>query len=215
MAQGLVGKKVGMTQVFDQYGNLVAVTILEVGPNRVVQVKRRDGKEGYSAVKVGYGEIAEKKLNRPELGVFHHAKVAPARVLREFRMKDAELEGIEVGGELTVEMFRPGQKLDVCATTKGRGFQGVMKRHGFKGAKEKGHGTHEYKRHSGSIGQSAWPSRVIPGKRMAGQMGNDRVTQRGLQVVAVYPEQNLLLVKGAVPGAKNGIVTVNRSLGRK
>jgi large subunit ribosomal protein L3 len=215
MAQGLVGKKVGMTQVFDQFGNLVAVTVLEVGPNRVVQVKRRDGKDGYSAVKVGFGEVADKKLNRPELGVFHHTKVTPSRVLREFRVADAELDGVEVGSELSVSMFGPGQRLDVCGTTKGRGFQGVMKRHGFKGAKEIGHGTHEYKRHSGSIGQSAFPSRVIKGKRMGGQMGNARVTNRGMQVVAVYPDQNLLLVKGAVPGAKNGIVEVTRSVGRK
>ncbi|MGM0577066.1 MAG: 50S ribosomal protein L3 [Myxococcota bacterium] len=211
MARGLLGRKVGMTQVFDQDGNLVPVTVLELGPNRVVQVKRAEGKDGYDAVKLGFGEVRPEKLTRPEHGVFHRAGVEPTRKVREFRLSAEELEGFEVGQELTVDLFTPGQRVDVTGTTKGRGYQGVVKRHGFKGAKEHSHGTHEYKRHAGAIGMGADPARVIKGKQMAGRMGNDRVTVRGLTVVALHPEDNVLLVKGAVPGGKNGYVTVRAS----
>ncbi len=208
MARGLLGKKIGMTQVFDERGNRVPVTVLELGPNTVVQVKRADGPDGYNAIKVGWGEVSDKRLNRATMGVFKKAGVEPMRVLREFRVQSDFIDEFEVGQTLDVGMFERGEKVDISGTTKGRGYQGVVKRHGFKGAKEKTHGTHEYKRHGGSIGCSAWPSRVVKGKRMAGQMGNKRVTTKALTVVAVYPERNLMLVKGAVPGAKNGLVSV-------
>ena len=206
MSGGLLGKKIGMSQVFDQEGNLVPVTVLELGPNHVIQVKTADGKDGYNAIKVGYGTRKIAKVNKPELAVFKNAGVDPTEVIREFRVDGDFIGDYNVGDELGVAMFQPGTKIDVTGCSKGRGYQGVVKRHGFKGAKEATHGTHEYKRHSGSIGMSADPARVIKGKKMPGQMGNDRVTVRGLTVVAVHADDNILMVKGAVPGAKNGIV---------
>ena len=211
MAHGLLGKKVGMTQVFDQEGNQVPVTVLEMVPNTVVQVKTVEGKDGYNAVKLGSDTVDPKELNRPEAGVFHRAGTDALRHVREFRLSADEVGNYNAGDKLAVDLFTPGQKVDVTGTSKGRGFAGVVKRHGFKGAKEMSHGTHEYKRHAGSIGCSAYPARVIKGKRMAGQMGVDRVTVRGLKVVAVYLEENLLLVKGAIPGPKNGLVVAEAS----
>lgn len=212
MSIGLLGKKLGMTQVFDLEGELVAVTILELGPNAVVQIKSSEGADGYDAVKVGYGTTSFEKLNRPEGGVFLRANVEAHRNLAEFRVNADEVSDLSVGDFLKVTHFAPGEKIDVTGTSKGRGYQGVIKRHGFKGAKEMTHGTHEYKRHSGSIGCSAYPARVIKGKKMAGQMGNTRVTVRGLTVVAIHAEENVLLVKGAIPGAKNSLVTVAHSV---
>jgi large subunit ribosomal protein L3 len=211
VAHGLLGKKIGMTQVFDQEGNQVPVTVLEMVPNTVVQVKTTEGKDGYNAVKIGSDTIDPKHLNRPESGVFHRAGTEALRHVREFRLSADEVGNYNAGDKLAVDLFTPGQKVDVTGTSKGRGFAGVVKRHGFKGAKEMSHGTHEYKRHAGSIGCSAYPARVIKGKRMAGQMGVERVTVRGLQVVAVYLEENLLLIKGAIPGAKNGLVMARAS----
>ena len=211
MAHGLLGKKVGMTQVFDQEGNQVPVTVLEMVPNTVVQVKTADGKDGYNAVKIGTETVDPKILNRPEAGVFHRAGTDALRHVREFRLTAEEVGNYNAGDKLAVDLFTPGQKVDVTGTSQGRGFAGVVKRHGFKGATEMSHGTHEYKRHAGSIGCSAYPARVIKGKRMAGQMGVDRVTVRGLKVVAVYLEENLLLVKGAIPGPKNGLVMAQAS----
>ena len=211
MAIGLLGKKLGMTQVFDLEGDLVPVTILEMGPNPIVQIKSADGTDGYDAIKVGFGATSFDKLNRPEGGVFVRANLEPLRDLVEFRTEGEDVSGLNVGDVLDVTRFTPGQKIDVTGTSKGRGYQGVVKRHGFKGAKEMTHGTHEYKRHSGSIGCSAYPARVIKGKKMAGQMGNTQVTVRGLTVVAVHAEDNVLLVKGAVPGGKNGLIAVEPS----
>ncbi len=208
MAIGLLGKKLGMTQMFDLEGDLVPVTILEMGPNPIVQIKTAESTDGYNAVKIGFGTTTFEKLNRPEGGVFLRAGIEPQGTVVEFRTEGDEMTDLKVGDVLDVNHFVPGQKIDVSGTSKGKGYQGVVKRHGFKGAKEATHGTHEYKRHSGSIGCSAYPARVIKGKKMAGQMGNDRVTVRGLTVVAIHPEENVLLVKGAVPGAKNGIVTI-------
>jgi large subunit ribosomal protein L3 len=212
MTIGLLGKKLGMTQVFDLEGDLVAVTILELGPNAIVQIKSSDGADGYDAIKVGYGATSFEKLNRPEGGVFLRANVDPYRNLAEFRVDPDEVSDLKVGDSLNVTHFTPGDKIDVTGTSKGRGYQGVIKRHGFKGAKEMTHGTHEYKRHSGSIGCSAYPARVIKGKKMAGQMGNTRITVPGLTVVAIHANENVLLVKGAVPGAKNSLVTVAPSV---
>ena len=206
MAHGLLGKKVGMTQVFDQEGNQIPVTVLEMLPNTVIQVKTAEGRDGYNAIKVGFESVDPKRLSRPEAGVFHRAGTEASRHVREFRLSADEVANYNTGDQLAVDIFSPGQIVDVTGTSKGRGFAGVMKRHGFKGAKESSHGTHEYKRHAGSIGCSAYPARVVKGKRMPGQMGDERVTVRGLKVVAIYPEDNLLLIKGAVPGAKNGLV---------
>ncbi|PKN55623.1 MAG: 50S ribosomal protein L3 [Deltaproteobacteria bacterium HGW-Deltaproteobacteria-14] len=211
MARGLIGKKIGMTQVFDAYGNLVPVTILEAGPNYVIQVKEAGGKDGYNAVKLGFGSKKISHVNRPELGVFKHAGVEPSEVVLEFRLEPDEMGDYVQGKSVGVAQFAGITKIDVTGTSKGKGFQGVIKRHNFKGAKESSHGTHEYKRHGGSIGSSAWPSRVIKGKRMAGQMGDARVTVRDLEVVGIFAEQNLLLVRGSVPGAKNGILRIRPS----
>lgn len=207
----LIGRKVGMTQVFDEDGNLVPVTVLEMGPNTVVQVKTSGGKDGYDALKVGFEPVDVRKLNRPDGGVFHRAGLEPMKVTRELRLGASAVAAANKGDVLHVSMYHPGQNVDVIGTSKGRGYQGVVKRHGFKGAKEATHGTHEYKRHSGSIGCSTFPGRVIKGKKMAGQMGDVRVTVPSLKVVAVYPDDNLLLVRGAVPGGHNGLVMTRLS----
>ena len=209
----LLGRKVGMTQVFYQDGNLVPVTVLEMGPNTVIQVKSSTTRDGYAAIKVGFGDTTFAKLNRPEAGVFHRAGLEPMSVVREFRVEDASAH--KKGEVLDVTMYQPGQLVDVTGISRGKGYQGVVKRHGFKGAKEASHGTHEYKRHSGSIGCSTYPGKVIKGKKMAGQMGNDRVTTKNLAIVAVYPEDNLLLVRGAVAGGKNGVVQTSLSAQQK
>ncbi|MEC9071064.1 MAG: 50S ribosomal protein L3 [Myxococcota bacterium] len=206
MAHGLIGRKVGMTQIFDEEGRQVPVSVIELGPNRIIQVKTAEGKDGYNAIKLGFEDIDVNRLNRPDAGVYHHAGIEPSRHVREFRVAPELIEDATPGDVLTVTMFEPGQRVDVTGTSKGKGYAGVVKRHGFKGAKEMTHGTHEYKRHAGSIGCSAWPARVIKGKKMPGQMGDKTVTVRSLTVVATYPEENLLLVKGAIPGSRNGIV---------
>lgn len=211
MARGLLGKKIGMSQTFDQIGNMIPVTVIELGPNTVIQVKTVDGKDGYNAIKLGFGTKKITRINKPELAVFKNAGVEPAAFTREFRVDAEFIADYNVGDEMGVTMFQPGEKVDVTGISKGHGYQGVVKRHGFKGAKEATHGTHEYQRHSGSIGMSADPGRVIKGKRMPGQMGNDRVTVRGLTIVAVHPEENVLMVKGGIPGARNGIVEVRVS----
>ncbi len=212
MSIGLLGKKLGMTQVFDLEGDLVPVTILEMGPNPIVQIKSEDGSDGYNAIKVGFGVTSFEKLNRPQGGVFNRAGLEPTRDLVEFRTDADDLTDLTVGDVLQVTRFAPGEKVDITGTSKGKGYQGVVKRHGFKGAKESSHGTHEYKRHAGSIGCSAYPGRVVKGKKMPGQMGNERVTVRGLTVVAIHADDNVMLVRGAVPGGKNGLVTVLHSL---
>ncbi len=208
MAQAILGKKLGMTQIFDAFGNLIPVTLVEAGPNYVIQVKESTGKDGYDAIKIGFGDIKIARLNRPTLGVFKKAGVDPVRHVQEFRLDEDEVGSFKVGDVIGANVFAEGDKIDVTGTSKGKGYQGVVKRHHFKGAKEKTHGTHEYKRHGGSIGCSAYPGRVIKGKKMAGQMGNERVTVQGLEIVGVFPEDNLIYVKGSVPGSKNGIIKI-------
>jgi large subunit ribosomal protein L3 len=210
MARGIIGKKLGMTNIFGPRGNLIAVTLIQAGPNTVIQVKDKGGKDGYDAVKLGFGEKKLSRCTRPELGVFKAAGVEPTQVVQEFRLAEGEVAEYKAGQVLDAKIFREGQRVDVTGTSKGRGFAGVIKRHGFKGAKEATHGTHEYKRHGGSIGQSAYPGRVMKGKRMAGQLGNTRVTVRNLEVVGVFADDNLLLIKGAVPGPTNGIVRLRQ-----
>jgi large subunit ribosomal protein L3 len=204
----MIGKKVGMTQLFDHDGNLIPVTIISAEPNAVVQVKSSNGKDKYTAVKLAHGAIRSALLTRPELGVFKSAGVEPRRTVAEFRVTEAEAAAFKQGGVVTVSLFNEGARVNVIGTSKGKGFQGVVRRHGFKGAKEATHGTHEYRRHSGAIGMGTYPGRVFKGHRMGGQMGNEQVTARNLRVVAVDVENHLIVVRGAVPGAANGVVRV-------
>jgi large subunit ribosomal protein L3 len=200
---GIVGKKLGMTQIYKEDGTVVPVTVIEAQPGCVVQVKTPE-KDGYEAVKVGFFEVRkEKRLNKPELGVFKKAGVKPYRVLKEFPM-----EGLNVGDLITVERFSKGDKVSVSGISKGKGFQGVMKRHGFKG----GPGSHGsmFNRAPGSIGASSFPSRVWKNQRMPGHMGSEKVTVKNLEIVDVRVDQNLLLIKGAVPGARNSIVEIRK-----
>jgi large subunit ribosomal protein L3 len=207
MVEGLIGKKVGMTQVFDEAGSAIPVTVLQVGPCVVVQKKDVAGVE---TVQLGFVDPMKKvKANRPAAGHFKKAGVPPAHPLREFRMFDSG-EPVKVGDRILVnDVFSPNEFVDVTGRSKGRGFQGVVKRHGFAG----GRATHGsmFHRAPGSIGASAYPSRVLPGMRGPGHMGTDRVKIRRLRVVQVDSENNLLLVKGSVPGARGGYVMVTRS----
>jgi large subunit ribosomal protein L3 len=202
MGKAIIGKKLGMTQLFDQESGIVtAVTVIEAGPCPVVQVRTPDV-DGYSALQLAFGEIKERKLSKPEVGHLKHAGVAPHRHLAEFR----DAEGFAVGETITVEAFEPGDPVKVSGRSKGKGFAGTIKRHNFSSG-PKSHGSHNVRK-PGSIGASATPSRVFKGIRMAGQMGDRRVTQRGLKVAEVDAERNLLLIAGPVPGSVGGIVEV-------
>lgn len=206
---GLIGKKIGMSQLFDDTGNVIPVTVVETGPCVVVQ-KKDVARDGYSALQLGFGKQKNQRVNRPLRGHMAKAEKGSFRVLREFRVDD--VSGYEVGQELTVtDLVQPGDLVDVTGTSKGRGFAGVMKRWDFGGF-SRTHGTHEYFRHGGSIGNRSYPGKVFKGKRMAGHWGNERVSIQNLRVVEVRPEENLLLVKGAVPGANGGLVLVRRAV---
>ena len=207
MINGLLGKKLGMTQVFLANGTCVAVTVIEAGPCVVVQKKTTDN-DGYSALQLGFGAKKAHRVNKPLMGHFKTAGKGAYAHLKEFRTdKDADLV---VGDEVMCTIFAAGEKIDVTAISKGKGFQGVIKRYNFSG----GRATHGsmFHRSTGSIGASAWPSRVVKGKKMPGQMGNQKVTVQNLVVVDVRPEQNLLLVRGAIPGPKNGLVTIRKGI---
>ncbi|MBK9942598.1 MAG: 50S ribosomal protein L3 [Kouleothrix sp.] len=207
MIEGLLGRKIGMTQVFSSSGEAIPVTVIEVGPCVVTQVRNQD-RDGYEAVQIGFGEVKAKSLTKPEQG--HLAKAGRlVRYLREFQADN--IEEHEVGQVLTVELFQPGQIIDVTGTSKGRGFQGVVKRHGFSGG-PKTHGQSDRWRAPGSIGAGTDPGRVWKGTRMAGRMGNRRVTVQNLQVVEVLADRHILLVKGSVPGAKNGLLMVRQAV---
>jgi large subunit ribosomal protein L3 len=206
---GLVGRKVGMTQIYSDQGEQVPVTVIEAGPCVVVR-KRIKAADGYDALQLGFEEVTKKKgVNKPLDGAFKKAGVPPQRVLREIRNMDAE--AYEVGQSLKADLFEIGDVVKVQGISKGRGFAGVVKRHGFKGGKAS-HGS-MFHRAPGAIGQAAWPSRVFKGMGMPGQMGNARVTVRGLKVVGVDPEKNILLVKGAVPGSSRGMVVITAERG--
>lgn len=201
--KGIIGKKVGMTQIFSGDGRAIPVTVIEAGPCCVLQVRTLE-KDGYEAVSVGFSEIKKvRKLNKPIFGVFKKAGVKPCRVIREFRMGD-----LKVGDIVTVEMFNKGDIVDVSGISKGKGFQGVMKRHHFAG----GPGSHGsmFNRAPGSIGASSFPSRVWKNQGLPGHMGSERVTVKNITVVDVRPEQNLLLVKGAVPGATGSYLEIRK-----
>ncbi|HET9016223.1 MAG TPA: 50S ribosomal protein L3 [Thermomicrobiaceae bacterium] len=203
--EGLLGKKLGMTQIFDETGQVIPVSVLEVGPCVVTQVKTT-AHDGYESVQVGFGH--KKRLNSPERG-HRRAAGADSRHLREFGATN--IDDFSVGQVIDCGVFKAGDRVDVTGTSKGHGFAGVMKRHGFGGG-PKTHGQSDRSRAPGSIGASASPGRVLKGMRMAGQMGNARVTVQSLEVIRVDPERNLLLVRGSVPGANNGLVMVRRAV---
>ncbi len=204
---GLIGRKIGMSQVFAENGDAVPVTVIEAGPCYVTQVKTLE-RDGYEAAQIGFEEKKEKQTTRPLQGHFKKAKVEPQRIVREVEVED--IEACEPGQVVGADIFETGELVDVTGYFKGRGFQGVVKRHGFRGG-DKTRGQSDRWRHPGSIGQSATPSKVFKGTRMGGRMGNKRVTVRNLQVVGVDAEKNILLVKGAVPGHRNGYVLINRA----
>ena len=206
MAIGLVGRKLGMTRVFQEDGVSVPVTVIQVEPNRVTQLKTV-ANDGYRALQVTTGTRHPNRVNKPASGHFAKAGVAVGRGLWEFRLSDGEGEDIAVGAELTVELFQQGQTVDVVGTSIGKGFAGTIKRHNFRGQRNS-HGNSLSHRVPGSIGQNQTPGRVFKGKKMAGHMGAARCTVQNLQVVRIDPERDLLLIKGAVPGAKGGDVMI-------
>jgi len=205
MMKGLIGKKIGMTQIFDEQGVAQPVTIIEAGPCFVTQVRNPE-KDGYTAVQLGFGEVHPKRLTGGQLGHLNTSKLPPMRFLREFRSK----EPATVGDKLTVEVFTIGERVDVIGTSKGKGFAGAVKRHHFKGGK-KTHGQSDRHRAPGSRGAGTTPGRVYKGARGAGHMGNERVTVQALKIVLVDSERNLLGIKGAVPGGKGGLVIIKEA----
>ncbi|MCK9221833.1 MAG: 50S ribosomal protein L3 [Limnochordia bacterium] len=205
MAIGLVGRKIGMTQIFDDKGNAIPVTVLQAGPCVVVQKKTAE-KDGYAAVQLGFGE--EKHPSKPTAGHFSKAGISPCRYLREFRLEPTDLDKLEVGAQVTTEIFKAGQLVDVIGQSKGKGFAGSIKRHNF-GRGPMAHGS-KYHRGPGSMGATGG-SRVFKGRKLPGRMGNERVTAKNLQVVRVDHERNLLLVKGSVPGIRGSLVMIKAS----
>lgn len=205
---GLIGKKVGMTQLFGDKGEAIPVTVIEAGPCPITEVRTKE-RDGYTAVQLGFGTNKESRFTRPVLGQFKKRNLVPSRHLREFRVKD--VTGFEVGKSLDVTLFEKGTSVDVEGITKGRGFQGVVKRYGFVS----GHASHgpTFGREPGSIGCSAYPSRVIKGKRLPGRMGGKTLTIKNLEVVGVDVEQHMLLIRGAIPGPPNGLVFIHKQEG--
>ncbi|QBJ95552.1 50S ribosomal protein L3 [Rhodococcus sp. ABRD24] len=206
--KGILGTKLGMTQVFDENNRVVPVTVVKAGPNVVTQI-RTEERDGYSAVQLAFGAIDPRKVNKPTSGQFAKAGVTPRRHVVEFRVADTS--EYEVGQELTAEVFEDGAYVDVTGTSKGKGFAGTMKRHGFAG-QGASHGTQAVHRRPGSIGGCATPGRVFKGMRMSGRMGNDRITTQNLSVHKVDAENGLLLIKGAIPGRKGGLVIVKSAV---
>ena len=207
MKKGMIGKKLGMTQLFARDGKLIPVTVIQATPCQVTQKKTVEV-DGYNAIQLSYEVVEAKRVNKPLTGHFKKAGADPARYLREFRFEDTG--ALEIGQRINIDIFEQGDKIDVMGISKGKGFQGGVKRHHFKGGGAS-HGSMHH-RAPGSIGASSFPSRVFKGQRLPGHMGQDRVTAMGLEIVAVKKEQNLLLVKGAVPGAKNGLVLIRNSI---
>ena len=203
---GLIGKKIGMTSLYDEKGKNLACTIIEAGPCVVTQIKNEE-KDGYNSVQLGFLDKKERNINKAEAGHFKNAKTAPKSNLFEFKNFENELS---VGDVLNVDHFSEGEFVDISGTSKGKGFQGVVKRHGFAGVGQSTHGQHNRLRAPGSIGAASYPARVFKGMKMAGQMGNEKVTVQNLKVIKVVPEKNLLVIKGCVPGHKNSIVTIRK-----
>jgi large subunit ribosomal protein L3 len=204
--KGIIGKKVGMTSIFGEDGKQIACTIIEAGPCTVTQVKTPDV-DGYSAVQLALGDKKEKHSTKSEINHYAKAQTAPKRFVKEFR--DYSIEKA-LGEVITLDIFTEGEEVEVVGTTKGKGFQGVVKRHGFSGVGEASHGQHDRQRAPGSIGGSSYPSRVFKGMRMAGRMGSDRVKLKGLKVLKLFPEKNYILVSGSVPGHNGSIVLIQK-----
>ena len=202
---GLIGKKIGMTSIFSEDGRNIPCTILEVGPCTVTQIKTEEV-DGYSAIQIGFEEQKEQRVSNALKGHFKKAKSPLHKKLVEFN----SFEQVNLGDTLTTELFEEGDYVEVVGTSKGKGFQGVVKRHSFKGVNDATHGQHNRQRHPGSIGAASYPARVFKGMRMGGQMGNDRVKIENLQVVKVMADRNLILVNGAVPGANNSYITIEK-----
>lgn len=204
MKKGLIGKKIGMTQIFDEKGNVIPVTVIEAGPCAVVQKKTTEN-DGYKAVQMGYGDLKAQRVNKPMKGHFAKGDVAPKKVLKEFRFDD--IDSLNVGDIVKADVFEAGEKVDVIGTSKGKGTAGAIKRWNFSRLKES-HGTGPVARHAGSLGACSDPSRVYKGKKLAGHLGAERVTIQNLTVAKVDAENNLIAIKGAVPGPKGGIVVI-------
>ncbi len=208
MQKGIIGRKLGMSQLFDESGKVVPVTIIEAGPCTVVQKKTVES-DGYQAVQLGFGDVSSKKVNKPDKGRFDKADVAPKKTLREFRLDD--ISDVKIGDVLKADIFEKGDKVDVVGISKGKGYQGAIKRWGLHRLRES-HGTGPVGRHAGSNGSTSTPSRVYKGKKLPGHMGFKRVTVQNLCVVKVDANNNLIAIKGAVPGAKGSIVTIHDSV---
>lgn len=208
--RALLGRKIGMTQVFTETGEVIPVSVVKVGPCTILEKKSANGKDGYSAIRLGFESIREKLVSKPTAGFYKKIGVAPCRMSREVRLPEDQLVDFEVGSELKADLFEAGDVVTVSGKTKGRGFTGVVKRWGFGGVKNT-HGTHKYRRHTGSIGSNTWPARVRKGKHMPGQFGNRLHTTQNLEVVKVLPEDNLLMIRGAVPGHRNTLLWVTNS----
>ena len=207
MKKAIIGKKVGMTQIFDEQGKVIPVTVIEAGPCVVAQVKTVES-DGYNAIQLGFGDVKESKINKPEKGHFAKSKLTPKKHLREFRLDS--VENINVGDELKADTFTAGDQLDIQGTSKGKGFQGVIKRHG-QSRGPMGHGS-MYHRRPGSMGSTSTPGRVFKGKKLPGHMGMETVTIQNLEVVRVDLDKNVILVKGSVPGNKGAILKIRNSV---
>jgi len=209
MGLGIIGKKVGMTQIFDQDGNCIPVTVVQAGPCFVTDIKTKE-RDRYTAVQLGYQEVPERKLTLPQRGHLKAAEVKPLKVLREFRVSEDSVADLSLGQEVDVSLFKPGDYVDVTGTSKGKGFTGVMKRHNFRGTKAT-HGTHEYFRHGGSIGGCV-PAHTVKGRKMPGRSGAARVTLQNVEVVQVRDSEHLLMIKGGLPGARNSLVLIRKAI---
>ncbi len=222
---GIIGKKIGMTSVFDDAGNNLACTVIEAGPCVITQVKTDDGKDGYNSLQLGFGEVKAKNSTKAMIGHFENAKTAPKRKVVEFRDFDLDaLNGMTdeegntadpvakaIGDIIEAwEVFQEGDKVNVVGTSKGKGFQGVVKRYNFRGVNDATHGQHNRQRAPGSIGAASYPAKVFKGMRMAGRMGGKRITTENLEVVKIFPEKNIILIKGAVPGHKGAFVIIEK-----
>ena len=205
---GLLGKKVGMTSLYTEDGDSLPVTVLQVGPCKVYSKKTIE-KDGYKSLQLGFGEKKEKKLNKSEKGFYNKIDQKPVKILKEFK-NFSNYDELNVGDEINVEIFTEGEKVVVSGVSKGKGFQGVMKRHGFGGVGGTTHGQKDRLRAPGSIGQSSYPSRVFKGTRMGGRTGNEKTSVRNLKIAKIIPDENIILVKGAVPGSINSIIEINK-----
>ncbi len=205
---GLIGRKIGMTNLYNASETSIPVTAVEIGPCTITDIKTKE-RDGYTALQLGFGSVKEKAVNKAQLVNFKKNNVQPVKYLKEFRNFD--ITQYKVGQVITVEtLFKEGEKVSVIGISKGKGFQGVMKRHGFGGVGGRTHGQSDRERAPGSVGASSYPSRVLKGTRMAGRTGNDRVTVKSLEVIKILPEKNIIFIKGAIPGAINSIVEINK-----